>query len=416
MNAHLTPDACVACTTCLVQCPVARVSSAFLGPRLIGPAWERFRRLGMAEDASLHYCANCKNCDISCPQGVSVSRINVLARIEQCRSAGFRPRDWLLAHGDVLASLLRYIPAGLKNFGMNNPLSRRCLDMLGVARQATLPAYAPDDFMRLFRKVAQPATGREVVFFPGCYTNTYDPQTGLDLVWLLNRAGYRVIVPDTACCGLPLLANGYADDARARAERNLAALAPYRERGVPMITACPSCALTFNTDMEEFFPEVVARHGACFMGDAQSFVLDCVDAGTLPLPTGDDALPPVPLKLAYHAPCHLRASGRGLPGLALLRCLPGVEAVNTNAGCCGQSGSYGFKKEHYDIAQAVGAPLFQAIRDSGATLATSECGTCRIQISHGCHMACAHPLNIVRLWLDWKNHHDPQRETGKGIA
>lgn len=400
MNRHLTPDACVACTTCLVQCPVSKVSSEFLGPRLIGPAWERFRLMGMPEDDSLHFCANCKNCDISCPQGVAVSHINVQARIDQCKNAGFRPRDWMLAHGDVIASLLRYFPAVLKNFGMNNGITRSCLDTLGIARKATLPAFAVSSFMQLFKKVQQPRAQRQVVFFPGCYTNNYDPQTGLDLVWILNRAGYEVVVPDTVCCGLPLLANGYADDARQRAQKNLALLAPFRDKGVPIITTCPSCALTFNTDLEEFFPDVTAQWGSCFMGDAQAFVLQSVEAGDLDIAAQSCSSSSV--RLAYHAPCHLRASGHGLPGFELLRRIPGCDVCNTNAGCCGQSGSYGFKKEHYDIAQAVGAPLFEALRHSGARMAVSECGTCRIQIKHGSGLECAHPLHIFRAHLEGK--------------
>ena len=75
---HPNPDACIACTTCVVQCPVAQATTNFLGPRMIGPAYERFRLLGLAEEESLHYCANCKNCDIACPQGVPISSLNMM--------------------------------------------------------------------------------------------------------------------------------------------------------------------------------------------------------------------------------------------------------------------------------------------------------------------------------------------------
>ena len=73
MSVRISPDKCIACTTCVVHCPVARVTPKYLGPRMIGPAYERFRLLGLAEDESLTYCSNCKNCDITCPQGVQVS-------------------------------------------------------------------------------------------------------------------------------------------------------------------------------------------------------------------------------------------------------------------------------------------------------------------------------------------------------
>ena len=133
MSVRISPDKCIACTTCVVHCPVARVTPKFLGPRMIGPAYERFRLLGLAEDESLTYCANCKNCDITCRQGVR-----------------------------------QLIPAGLKNFGMLNPVTRKVLDMLGIDRRAPLPPFAPKTFRQLARKLEQPSLPRKVVFFPGC--------------------------------------------------------------------------------------------------------------------------------------------------------------------------------------------------------------------------------------------------------
>lgn len=96
-----------------------------------------------------------------------------------------------------------------------------------------------------------------------------------------------------------------------------------------------------------------------------------MDSGDLSLKAdGKQTLPD--LKLIYHAPCHLRAQGNGLPGLELLRRLDGVTVENADAGCCGISGSYGFKKEKYDIAQTVGSELFAKVRESGAQAAVSR--------------------------------------------
>lgn len=52
MSVRINPDKCIACTTCVVHCPVAEATPKFLGPRMIGPAYERFRLLGLAEDRS----------------------------------------------------------------------------------------------------------------------------------------------------------------------------------------------------------------------------------------------------------------------------------------------------------------------------------------------------------------------------
>ena len=397
MSVRISPDKCIACTTCVVHCPVARVTPKYLGPRMIGPAYERFRLLGLAEDESLTYCSNCKNCDITCPQGVQVSSINMLARAEHCKKHGTSMRDWVLAHGELQAKLLQLIPAALKNFGMLNPVTRQVLDMFGIDKRAPLPAFAPKTFRQLARKLEQPSLPRKVVFFPGCYVDVYDPQTGLDMVWAFNRAGYEVIAPDNfVCCGLPMIANGFWQDSRRHAKRNLTEIARWREQGIPVVTGCPSCALAFRQELPEMVPDLVEKHGAGVLEDAQDFLLECVDRGELVLEdkaAGD-------LSLIYHAPCHLRAQGNGLPGLRLLQRLKGVSARNADAGCCGISGSYGFKKEKYDIAQEIGSELFHVVRESGADFATSECGTCRVQIQHGSGMKALHPVSILRARLE----------------
>ena len=240
-----------------------------------------------------------------------------------------------------------------------------------------------------------------MVLFPGCYLDVYDPQTGLDLVWVLNQAGYHVIVPkEFVCCGLPMVANGFWDDARTNAKKNITELQRWRKEGIPVITGCPSCALMFSSDLPEYYPDLMIDGVSTTLLDAQAFLLDCVDKGELRLPekTVDSSI--IPSELIYHAPCHLRAQGNGLPGLDLLRSLPGMHVSNADAGCCGISGSYGFKKEKYPIGMQVGSALFDAVRKNPAPVAASECGTCRVQIKHGSGKDCLHPVSILRRWLE----------------
>lgn len=398
----LNPDSCIACTICLVHCPVAQATPNFLGPRMVGPAYERFRLLGLGEEQSLHYCSNCKNCDIACPHDVPISAFNMRARAAQCSRQKPPFRDWILGHGETLAKLLHYVPAFCKNMGMLNPLTRQVLSLMGISPQAPLPAFAPKSFRTLFKKQhPRPATTLKpdstVVFFPGCYIDIYDPRTGLDMVWLLEKAGYTVIVPEAfACCGLPMVANGFWDDAHANAQRNVATLQHYAEQHIPVITGCPSCSLMFNADIPEYFPDLTPTGQSLpRIEDAQTFLWQCVNTGQITLKAATKAL-----TVMYHAPCHLRAQGIGLPGFELLQALPNVTAINANAGCCGISGSYGFKKEKYPIGMQVGDELFTALRASNADYAVSECGTCRLQMHHGSQLTCLHPVSIVREALE----------------
>lgn len=402
MKVRIDPDKCIACTTCVANCPVASVTPKYLGPRMIGPAYERFRLMALGEDPSLTYCSNCKNCDITCPQGVHVSSINMLARADHVKKHGAGMRDWVLAHGELQAKLLQLVPASLKNWGMLNPLTRIILDKLGIDKRAPLPAFAKETFRSLFKKIKQPELTKKVLFFPGCYVDVYDPQTGLDMVWAFNRAGYKVISPDEfVCCGLPMVANGFWEDAKGRARKNLTELKKWANQGVPAVTGCPSCALMFREELPEYFPDLGEELGTHRIEDAQDFLLERFQAGELDLTEKPGQSP---LKVIYHTPCHLRVQGDGLPGLELIRKLSGVEALAANAGCCGISGSYGFKKEKYEIGMEIGSELFEKIKKSGASVGVTECGTCRVQMEHGSGKKAVHPVTILR----WRIEGQPQ--------
>ena len=124
--------------------------------------------------------------------------------------------------------------------------------------------------------------------------------------------------------------------------------------------------------------------------DACEFLIGLIESGELDIDVREDAT-----KLVYHAPCHLRAQGIGKPGLDLLR-MASANVEDARSGCCGISGSYGFKKEKYDVAASVGSDLFKAVKDSAAEYCVTECGTCRLQISHHTKLPSMHPISWLR--------------------
>ena len=400
-----TVDKCTTCSTCVAYCPVTKATRAFKGPKLTGPSSERFRLYDetgggeISEIEALDYCSNCKNCDIACPSGVKISTLNMLARAEYCKRHRPPLRDWVLSHGRMLGRLARRFPGWLVNVGSTNALTRLILDKFGVDARAPMPVFVPRSFTEwmgdhnaMLTASDRSRLTKKAVFFPGCYVNDYDPQTGKDLVFMLEKAGYEVIVPEFECCGLPMVANGFFDDARAAASRNVDTLAALVSSGdVPVLTVCPSCQLMLKQEYAEYFPEL-GKHESIVphVQDACEFLIGLIESGELDLDVREDAT-----KLVYHAPCHLRAQGIGKPGLDLLR-MASANVEDARSGCCGISGSYGFKKEKYDVAASVGSDLFKAVKDSAAEYCVTECGTCRLQISHHTKLPSMHPISWLR--------------------
>ena len=266
-----TVDKCTTCSTCVAYCPVTKATRAFKGPKLTGPSSERFRLYDetgggeISEIEALDYCSNCKNCDIACPSGVKISTLNMLARAEYCKRHKPPLRDWVLSHGRMLGRLARRFPGWLVNVGSTNALTRLILDKFGVDARAPMPVFVPRSFTEwmgdhnaMLTASDRSRLTKKAVFFPGCYVNDYDPQTGKDLVFMLEKAGYEVIVPEFECCGLPMVANGFFDDARAAASRNVDTLAALVSSGdVPVLTVCPSCQLMLK---QEYADQIKAKN------------------------------------------------------------------------------------------------------------------------------------------------------------
>jgi glycerol-3-phosphate dehydrogenase subunit C len=352
---------------------------------MTGPAFERFRYLHKGEEEALSYCSNCKNCDISCPNGVPISVFNMLAKAETPQSLRIFARDYIVAHGDFFYSFLRYFPSFLVNFGMLNPLTRIFLDRIGIARRAPLPSFCDKPFLKRLKAVDQPKTDEKVIFFPGCYVNMYDPEAGLSLIKLLNRLNVEVIVPEgLACCGVPLISSGFYKENKKNAEKNLKILIKYKD--FPILTVCPSCALMIKHDYAELFPELPAKD--IKIVDPSEFILDHPNLNNLEFETESR-------KLSYHIPCHQKALGIGKPALDLINLLPSTKINDLDAGCCGISGSYGFKKEKYRISLSVGKNLFDDLIKSDTELALTECGTCKVQITANTKIKTVHPLTLL---------------------
>ena len=104
---------------------------------------------------------------------------------------------------------------------------------------------------------------------------------------------------------------------------------------------------------------------------------------------------PVEEVVAYHAPCQQQGHFMGKPAMDLLTLVPGLDLREMNARCCGIAGTYGLKREKYDIAMKVGADLFGQVDASGAGLVACDSETCRWQIEHGTHRPSVHPIELL---------------------
>ena len=104
---------------------------------------------------------------------------------------------------------------------------------------------------------------------------------------------------------------------------------------------------------------------------------------------------PIPMQIIYHEPCHLKSQQNEYGPTDLLKLIPELELIDLEDSCCGIAGTYGMKKENYDLSMKIGKPLFVKIQEAKPELLVSGCGTCQIQLLKGTGIKTIHPITLL---------------------
>lgn len=386
------PDVCIRCAACMAVCPVSRVTPLFPGPKQAGPGAERFRKPGdPSVDEWIDLCIGCHLCDMACSSGVNISELNLIAKAKYLDEKGRPLRDWLLTHSYLFSGIASLLST-ITNLLLKNRAVKWMADaFLSIDKRRELPAYQSPTF-RQWSQGHQPVKGkRKIAYFYGCYINTNEVEVGKATVQVLEANGFEVFLPPQECCGLPMLGNGDFKGARKMGLKNVPSLLQTIRSGYDIIFSSTSCGHMIKHEYSHLLnipgSEEVAKHTF----DLFEYLRNLKESGNL-----NSRFKKLPIKAAYFAPCHLRSLGIGLPALEILRLIPGLQIDNIEADCCGLGGTFGFKKEKYEISQEIGKDLNEAVDRLKPEIVLTDCEGCRMQIRHLTGLKVLHPIQILR--------------------
>ena len=335
--------------------------------------------------AALDLCVECKACKAECPSGVDMAKLKfeVLARYRAAHGMPWRARAFVnIRRFSRLGSRAAPLVNAVGRFGPGRALLQRSL---GIHAARPLPALARQSFPRWFasRARSDPAAPRgEALLFDDTFTDYYYPQVGRAATQILEALGYSVTLAGRlGCCGRPAISHGALETARQWARRNVAALLPYAERGVPIVGVEPSCLLTLRDE----YPDLLSGAPARAVAD-RALLLDELLAQILDEEPDVARLfrPDLERRILLHGHCHQKALVGMGPTLAALGAVPGYDVQLIDSACCGMAGGFGFEAEHYEISRAMGAlKLFPAVEAAPRDTVIAVTGvSCRQQIGH----------------------------------
>lgn len=403
---------CNGCATCRTQAPGVRMCPVFryapseeASPRakanllrsvLNGALPVETLATDVAREVA-DLCVHCCQCRDECPANVDIPRLMVEAKAAHVEANGLGPRQWLFTRLDLVSQWASRAP-WLVNFALNDRRLRWVLGRtIGLAPGRRLPQLSSRPFLRssgrrLQSSVAGPV--EKVVYFVDTYANYYNAPLADALLKVLQHNQVSVVAPqDQQQSGMAMFSQGAVDAARRVAERNVLLLAEYARRGYTIIATEPSAALALSQEYpyllgDEDDVQLVAENTV----EACHYLWRLHQRGSLKLD-----LNPLPHRVAYHVPCHVRSLGAGAPAGNLLRLIPQLRLNQLEKGCSGMAGLYGLRRENYRRSLRAGLPLLSELRNGDYELSVSECSTCGIQMRQATPRPVLHPIQLLAV-------------------
>jgi Fe-S oxidoreductase len=343
-------------------------------------------------------CWQCKLCYNHCPYTpphpweIDFPRLMLRAKAARARSEGVTREDAFLGDADAMGAL-GCATAPLSNWANRFGPHRAMLEaVVGVDRRRNVPVFHRRTFARWFRErgSGRLAAGRPVALFYSCSVNYNEPRVGKDAVAVLERNGCAVSCPEQVCCGMPFLDGGDVAAATENARRNVAALLPAVEKGVPIVVPQPTCSYVLKQE----YPRLVPGAGEAVAGavrDVFEYLVSRHREGSL-----DTRFPgPGPGSVAYQVPCHLRAQNMGFKTRDVLQLVPGTR-VTVVEKCTAMDGTWGMKKANYPISLEFARKAVTAMERTGPDTFATDCTLSALQIEAVRGRKPAHPLRLLR--------------------
>jgi len=420
---------CIRCSACLNACANFQTvgGHAFGGETYsggIGGSWEAgTRALEAARFSEL--CTGCSRCVTQCPVRIDIPYLNstLRQRLNQ-RDAGKISQlfSTALAEGGEVAPLQklffgRYDALGkwgsllapLSNWMNGIPGARAVMEkMVGLDRRRELPPFAKPTLVEAAKKrgtrMSDPKA--KAVLFADIFTNHGSPGRGLATLRVFQSLGIDVVVSEACADGRAALSQGLISTAAEQARRTAELLQRYIEDGRDVVLIEPSVLAMFRLDYRRL---LTGAEGQLMFERLRDHSFDAVEfLWAFMQGIGLDAAKlfpasrhPLGKRLFYHSHCQQKTVGSAAATESLLRAA-GFDVATSNVECCGMAGSFGYKKEYYDLSMAVGQDLFQQIAaaEADAPRVLVATGTsCHEQLASGLKRQVFYPTELLAALL-----------------
>jgi len=338
-------------------------------------------------------CLSCKACKSECPSNVDMTKLKAEFLQHYYEIHGIPFRSWLVGWLPKLYGLaMPFRPVA--NFFTGTRIFRK---MIGFAPERAIPQISKTTLRRWRLKNPVREYGNGTVYlFADEFTNYNESDIGIKVILLLEKLGYKVLLPKHFESGRTFLSKGMVKRAAAVANRNIALLRDLVSEESPLVGIEPSAILTFRDEYPELAEQSITADARRLGNNAmllEEFICREADKGRI----RPDQFTAESGKILLHGHCQQKA-------IASTECTRKMLSIPVNYrvdeipdGCCGMAGSFGYEKEHFDLSMKIGEMvLFPAVRAAEAETIIAASGTsCRHHIAEGTGRKVLHPAEVL---------------------
>ena len=378
----------------------------------------------------MELCVSCKACRRECPTGVDMAKMKIEFLSAYKKRVGHSLRDLAVAYLPKYAPVISNIPGlpALLNLRNHIPVIAKLQEwLMGISAQRSLPIWRSSHFWSKRKadslsnatyqftpeQLCESGNQKGVVLLADTFNAYFEDENLYAALTVLHAAGYRVHIPHKSnlknadqskvagtcskefCCGRTYLAAGMVDKAKETLGELVNYLAPYAEKGIPIIGLEPSCLFTLK---DEALVMGFGEQAITVSKQAQlleEFLAFEAKAGNLNL-----TLKPASRPVLFHGHCHQKSFAAVAPAMELLKLIPNANPKLIESSCCGMAGSFGYEAEHIGVSkQMAELSLLPSIRQSPDSWVVADGTSCRHQIHDGTQREVVHIAKILAAHL-----------------
>lgn len=421
---------CIRCSACMNCCANFETvgGHAFGGETYsggIGGSWEAGTGTLMNARFS-ELCTGCSRCVTQCPVRIGIPWLNENLRQRMnfghpesgVKSAfgamtGSAPEDRVaplqkqfFANYHVMAGEAARFPT-MANAVTRLPLVRGLMEsVVGLDRRRKLPPFPRKTWQQLYGdqlpgdRARAAKSSADVLMFADVFTNYGSPERGMAAMRVMREVGVNVELSPSLPDGRAAISQGMIATAREQANALAKTLLPYLEKGTVVCVLEPSVLAMFRSDYEHLLDAATWEKftRASFQEPLQLVLSIGKDQGLDLSQIFPVSKSPQGTRIFYHSHCQQRSCDAAWQTVEILRSC-GFDVVTSSVECCGMAGSFGYKREYYELSMAVGEDLFAQVRaaeqQGGPRTLVASGTSCHEQLWAGMGREVMHPVELL---------------------